>query len=250
MSKEFTGEKWKHFKIDLTEYVNEFRMEVSNYGRVRTFNKISDGNILQGSTVNGFPVIRISLHKPREEKVQKRLDSLKKQSLTLARKLKKQQEDGESKKAIKETADQLATLRKNLSQKFKDDFQERTVRRHFLIHRMVARCFMKAPTSKQTVLAHLDFDKLNNRVENLKWMTPEENYPHRLNYPSVIKEMQERRFNRKGSTKLTVEQVMMIKKLLNEGKPVKNMVKKFKVSEMQIYRIKWGENWGDIEAAK
>ena len=43
---------------------------------------------------------------------------------------------------------------------------------------------------------------------------------------------------------------MLLKKLINEGKPMKQLVRQFKVSDTQILRIHRGENWGDIEAAK
>lgn len=40
-----------------------------------------------------------------------------------------------------------------------------------------------------------------------------------------------------------------MKKLFNEGKPMKQLVKLFKVTDTQILRIKRGENWADIKAA-
>ena len=83
-------------------------------------------------------------------------------------------------------------------------------------------------------------------------MTAEENYAHQQNSPYVIKEKQERRLRRKEisrATKLTVTKVMLLKKMINLGKPMKQLVKQFKVTDTQIYRIKRGENWADIEAA-
>ena len=53
-----------------------------------------------------------------------------------------------------------------------------------------------------------------------------------------------------ASYKLTVTKVMFVKKLLNEGKPVKTLAKQFKVSENQILNIKNNKNWGFVEAAK
>ena len=84
-------------------------------------------------------------------------------------------------------------------------------------------------------------------------MTPEENYEHQKDSPHVIKEKQERRHRPKENsraTKLTVTKVMFMKKLINQGKPMKQLVKLFKVTETQIIRIRRGENWSDIEAAK
>jgi hypothetical protein len=83
-------------------------------------------------------------------------------------------------------------------------------------------------------------------------MTTEENYAHQQNSPYVIKEKEDRRLRRKEysrSTKLTVTKVMLLKKMLTQGKPMKQLVKQFKVTSTQIYRIKRGENWADIKAA-
>lgn len=252
MTKNFPGEQWKALKFDF-EFTNEGRIEVSNFGRLRTFNKISDGNLINGSMINGYRIIRLKLYKPREEKIQNRLDYLQQQVFKLARKLKTLKKNNESKKIIDDTATLLNTLKKNLSKKFQDDLKERTINYHSLIHRLVADYFLKKPTAGQTIVAHLDHDKLNNRAYNLKWMTPEENYEHQKISPLVIQEKKERRQSRKvnsRATKLTVTKVMLLKKLINEGKPMKQLVKLFKVTETQILRIKRGENWGDIEAAK
>ena len=49
--------------------------------------------------------------------------------------------------------------------------------------------------------------------------------------------------------KLTVTKVMRIKKMLqnpNRKTRIKMIAKQFGVSEMQIFRIKSGENWGHI----
>ena len=252
MTKDYKGEKWKTIKFNL-EFTNDFRIEVSNFGRLRTFNKVSDGDIVNGSMINGYRIIRLKLFRPRDEKIQKRFNYLQKQVLVLTRKLKSLKENKEGKKTINETSKLLDSLKQNLSKKFQDDLKERTIHYHSLVHRLVADYFLKKPTSKQTIVAHLDHEKLNNKANNLKWMTPEENYKHQQYSPYVIKEKQERRSIRKensGTTKLTVAKVMQLKKMLNQGKPVKQLVEKFKITDTQIYRIKRGENWADIKATK
>lgn len=252
MTKDYPGEQWKTVKFGF-DFTNDFRLEVSNFGRLRTFNKISDGNIINGSMINGYRIIRLKLYTPRDEKMQSRLDYLQQQVFKLTRKLKSLKDNKESKKVINEISELLDTLKKNLSKKFQADLKERTINYHSLFHRLVANYFLKKPTAKQTIVAHLNHDKLNNRANNLLWMTPEENYEHQKSSPHVIKEKQERRHRRKENsraTKLSVTKVMLMKKLINQGKPMKQLVKQFKVTDTQIFRIKRGENWGDIEAAK
>ena len=134
----------------------------------------------------------------------------------------------------------------------REELKSRTIHYHSLIHRLVADYFLPKPTPGQTVVAHRDHDKLNNRAGNLKWMTREENYEHQKTSPLVIKENQERRHRRKENsraTKLTVTKVMLLKKLLNQGKPMKQLVKQFKITNTQIVRIQRGENWPDVPAA-
>ena len=252
MIKDYHGEQWKTIKFDF-EFTNSCRIEVSNFGRLRTFNKVSDGNIIKGSMINGYKIIRLKLYTARERKIQNKLGYLQQQVFKLARKLKSLKESSQNKKTIKGTMELLDALKKNLSKKFQDDLKERTINYHSLIHRLVAEYFLKNPATQQTIVAHLDYDKLNNRASNLKWMTPEENYEHQKNSPHVIKEKQERRHRRKENsraTKLSVTKVMLMKKLINQGKPMKQLVKQFKVTDTQIFRIKRGENWADIEAAK
>ncbi len=246
MTQSYTGEKWKVVEFHF-EYTNEGRIEISNFGRLRTFNKISNGNIVNGSMINGYRIIRLKLYTPRSEKVQNRLDYLQQQVSILSRKLKSLKENNAIEKEIHEAEELLSTLKKNLSKKFQKDLQERTINYHSLIHRLVADYYLPKPSAGQTIVAHLDHDKLNNHVSNLKWMTPEENYEHQRTSPHVIIAKQQRKSR---GTKLTTTKVMLMKKLINEGKPMKQLVKQFKVTETQILRIKRGENWGDIEAAK
>jgi len=252
MTKDYPGEAWKAVKFNF-EFTNEFCLEVSSFGRLRTFNKVSNGNIVNGSMVNGYRIIRLKLFRPRHVNTQAKLDHLQQQVFKLARQLKLQQQNNESGHTIAETAAVLNTLKKNLSKKFQEDVKGRTVNYHSLVHRLVADYFLAATAAGQTIVAHLDHNKLNNRHTNLKWMTREENYEHQRHSPHVIKEKEERLHRRKESsraTKLSVTKVMLLKKMLNEGKPVKQLVKQFKVTDTQIFRIKRCENWADIEAAK
>lgn len=251
MTKKYAGEQWKTVKF-LFEYTNDFILQVSNHGRLRTFNNISDGNIINGSMINGYRILRLKLYSPRDEKVQKKLDYLQKQVFTLNRKVKALIVKKESKRTITDTTNLLNVLKKHLSQKFQADLKERTINYHVLVHRLVAKYYLKKPTSKQSVVAHLDFEKLNNKASNLQWMTPDENYEHQKNSPYVIKEKRERKTRPKENskaTKLTVAKVKQLKKMIIQGVPMKKLAQKFNVTETQIYRIKRGENWPEVKAA-
>ena len=202
--------------------------------------------------INGYRIIRLKFYTPRDEKIQHKFDYLQQQATELQQKLKTLKKTGGSEEAIRETSDVLQSFKKSLSMQFEADLKSRVIHYHSLIHRLVAEYFLNKPSDQHTIVAHIDHNKLNNRATNLKWMTPEENYQHQKTSPLVIKENQERRVRRKEhsrATKLTVTKVMLLKKMLNQGKPMKQLVKQFKITNTQIVRIKRGENWPDVQAA-
>lgn len=262
MEKNYPGEQWKSIAFDF-EFVNETKIEVSNFGRIKTFNKVSNGNIIKGSMINGYKIIRLKFFKARDEKVQHRLAYLKQQVSQLSQKANQLQVTLNSmakndanysscKKEHEDTALLLKKLKDRVTKKVNDDLKSRTIYYQALIHRLVAEYFISQPSPEHTVVAHLDFNKLNNQINNLKWMKPEENYLHQRLSPSVIASKSYTDGRRKEdarSTKLSVTKVMLLKKLLNEGKPMRQLVKQFKVTETQILRIKRGENWAEVQAA-
>lgn len=251
MTKDYPGEQWKTVLFDF-EFTNDFRLEVSNFGRIRSFNKIhANGNLLKGSMVNGYRIVRLKLYTPRTEAQVAVLEKKQAEVKKLTAKLKALKLAEAPVAEIKDATLLLADLRAKMSKKFQNDLKSRAINYHSLIHRLVANYFLAPPTPNETIVAHKDHNKLNNRSNNLKWMMPEENYAHQQKSPHVIQEKIDRSLtHRSGNTKLTEVRVMYIKKLLKEGKTLKQLAKQFKVSDMQIFRIKTGENWGDIPAAK
>ena len=249
MEKSIPGERWKNVEFNF-EYASENRIEVSNFGRVRTFNRISDGNILEGSMINGYKIIRLKFFAERDEAAERKFIYHNKQIAKFTVKVRQMKLNKESKTAIKEATALLDGLRTNQKNKLAADWKARATNYHSLVHKLVADYFLKKLSENHTIVAHLDYNKLNNRASNLKWMTHEENVVHQRSSPHVIADKENRRARASKTSKLSLTKVMLLKKLLNEGKPVKSLIKQFKVSDMQIYRIKNGENWGDVPAAK
>jgi hypothetical protein len=263
MIKDYPGEVWKTVVFDF-EYSNECKFEISNYGRLKSFHKKNkDGNLLKGSLTNGYKIVRLKFFKERDPKTEVHFNYLQEQISKLYKrispkkhslKVKKKQDESyfATKKEVDEAMELLTSLKKSLSKKYADDLKSRTIHYHALYHRLVAEYFLVKPSEGHSIVAHLDHDKLNNKVSNLKWMTPDENYKHQQSSPKVIEEKKLRtvRKQESGSNKLTVTKVMLLKKLLNQGKPMRLLVRQFKVTNTQILRIKRGENWADVEAAK
>jgi hypothetical protein len=117
------------------------------------------------------------------------------------------------------------------------------------IHREIARLFLKKASLKNKYVIHINHNKLDNAVKNLKWATLEEMIEHQQHSPAKIayKKVQA---NRTEGLKLNAKQVQGIKKILadkNRKITIKKLAEKFGVSEMTMYRIKSGENWGRIK---
>ncbi|MDG1804547.1 HNH endonuclease [Flavicella sp.] len=111
------------------------------------------------------------------------------------------------------------------------------------VHKLVAQHFLERKEDEVYVI-HLNYDKLDNRVENLKWATKREKELHQFSGPAHIN-----RKPRLHSAKLTEARVRLIKRKINDPNRktrMKMIAKQFGVSEMQLYRIKSGENWGHV----
>src|SRR5690606_14138550 len=123
---------------------------------------------------------------------------------------------------------------------------------HYSFHYLVGLLFLEHDPKKHTHVIHLDYKRNNNIVTNLQWATKPEMLAHAKKSPFVIQAKKNLvEFNKKrDGHKLTVKDVIELKKkLFDPNKKVKNKVlaKEFGISEMQLYRIKSGENWGHIK---
>ena len=252
MTNQFSQETWKRIPFDF-EFTNVNFLEVSSFGRIRTFNKTSNGNIIKGSMINGYRIVRLKFLKARSSSFADQLLYLQNQVLKLSQEIKLMQTNNASVEKIAETISVLEKMKKNISKKIYEDTKKRTIHYHSLIHRLVAEQFLTKPSEQHTIVGHLDHDKLNNNFFNLQWMTPQENYAHQQENPNVIAKKSDRKYGHvrtAASYKLTLTRVMFLKKLLREGKPVRSLAKQFKITETQVLRIKKGENWAEVEAAK
>jgi len=265
MIKDLPGEQWKTVVFDF-EFSNNYKLEVSNFGRLRTHNKINKGALLKGSMIKGYKIVRLKFYTARDVNKDQRFKKLQEQIFKLMKDTTETKKQLRSKKTDPATIPHLEnrladsmlllnSLKKNLHKDLTKDLNKRVIHYHSLVHRLVADYFCKKTSESQTIVAHLDFDKLNNRSNNLAWMTPKENQDHQQKSPNVILSRANRVMGQSYNpnskvNKLTITKVMLLKKMLNQGKPIKTLVKQFKITDTQILRIKRGENWGFVEAAK
>lgn len=117
------------------------------------------------------------------------------------------------------------------------------------IHREVAKLFCKKPSPKHKYVIHVNHKKKDNHFKNLRWATLDIVSSHQQNSPEKIA-YKKRQANRTEGLKLNATQVKTIKDIINNPKRTityKKLAAKYKVSEMTLYRIKSGENWGRIK---
>jgi hypothetical protein len=119
------------------------------------------------------------------------------------------------------------------------------------IHKEVAKAFVKKPSSRHSLIIRKDHDYLNNKADNLKWVTPEEHKKHVTFSPNAVLSRKKRAIIESKTAKVFDEKtVRQVKKLIWDPKrklTFKQIAEKFDVSEMQIYRIKSGELWFHVK---
>jgi len=117
------------------------------------------------------------------------------------------------------------------------------------IHREIARLFCKKASPKHKYVIHINHKKKDNHFKNLKWATLDEVSSHQQSSPEKIA-YKKRQANKTVGLKLNATQVKAIKDTIKNPKrklTYKQLAVKYKVSEMTLYRIKSGENWGKVK---
>jgi hypothetical protein len=116
------------------------------------------------------------------------------------------------------------------------------------IHRELAKLFLPKKSMQQKYVIHQNHNKLDNHIKNLRWATLEQMISHQQRSPAKIA-YKEKQANKTEGLKLTAGDVKRIKKILNSKNrniTIRQLAKNYGVSEMTMYRIKSGENWGRI----
>lgn len=150
---------------------------------------------------------------------------------------------------IKETEDGKQIL---LDQKYINGYEvfyvklsnEKSKRRAVYLHKLMAQTFLEESEEHRFVI-HKDYDKKNNHLDNLQWATKREKEVHQFKNP--LYKTREKFIP--PNAKLNAGRVKLIKRKLfdpNRKTRLKMIAKQFGISEMQLQRIKTGENWGEV----
>jgi hypothetical protein len=107
----------------------------------------------------------------------------------------------------------------------------------------VAEHFLPKESEWQQYVIHIDFDKENNHVSNLRWVTRLTMYAHQKINPNYKR-------GKRYNAKLTEEQVLDIKRKLQD-KSVKLSViaREFGITHTQLNRIRQGRNWAHVKVS-
>jgi hypothetical protein len=113
------------------------------------------------------------------------------------------------------------------------------------VHKLVAEHFLEKENEDQIYVIHLNYDKNDNTTKNLKWTTKREKELHQFSNPTWPIALKNRSLS---YAKLTEGKVRIIKRQLKNNRTRISMIaKRFGVSDMQIHRIKTGENWANVK---
>lgn len=129
-----------------------------------------------------------------------------------------------------------------MSFRCENDWQKRKT---FSIHRMTADLFLEKPnTQGERFVIHLDYNKQNNDIKNLRYVDQLGLTLHNQKNPNVINSV------RKGIitySKLSEADVVKLKiKLRKGGDKLYKLAQEFGITHTQLNRIRKGENWGHV----
>jgi hypothetical protein len=256
VEEKYPNEKWKMLQFDVVA-TKERNVEVSNYGRVRSYSSPTKFNYLNGTDIKGYKIIKLKFFSPRKAEAEQNLQKHKSKILQLEKKYAKLLDNKENNAAYRLS---LKTIKKEIEDKkiahknmLRIDEKKRTINYSKLNHRMVAEAFLKPKSPNHTIVIHLDHHKRNNNLNNLKWVSQKMATEHQQKSPAVIQAKKDRfgkRFVNSKVYKLNVRKVMNLKKKIKEGIALSVLSREYGVTQTQLLRIKRGENWGDIPAAK
>lgn len=115
-----------------------------------------------------------------------------------------------------------------------------------LVHKLVAEAFVEKPSDEDLFVIHLDWNKKNNKAENLQWVSKKEMITRMFSeYKRRIKSRGQKIIT---NSKLKPKDILILKKMIEKGVPQYKIAQMFCISATQVKRITRGENWSHVVA--
>lgn len=115
--------------------------------------------------------------------------------------------------------------------------------RIWFVHRVVAETFLPRIEGKDQV-NHKDGNKLNNSVDNLEWVSNQENRDHAVKHDLIV------HGERVGTSKLKKEEIIEIRNLCSQGISQKIIALQFGVAKQTVSNINTLKTWKRIKDRK
>lgn len=116
-----------------------------------------------------------------------------------------------------------------------------------LVHRIIALTFVKGRTSTKNQVNHKNGNRLDNRAENLEWVTPKQNIRHAIDRGSFVQRNTKAGIRWSGSknpkAKLTSDDVKKIRSLYKTGLTQTKIGQMFGVTQAAVSSITRNESW-------
>ena len=116
---------------------------------------------------------------------------------------------------------------------------------NFSIHRMLLSTFEYRDDYELLTVNHKDGNKSNIKLNNLEWMTIQENNAH-----ANETGLRNVKLENHPKAKLTNEDVLKIVNMLNEGRTGASIAREYGVNKSAISKIKTGATWSSLTGIK
>jgi len=113
----------------------------------------------------------------------------------------------------------------------------------FYVHRLLAQAFIPNPENKPQV-NHINGVKLDNRIENLEWVTCKENSQHA--YDNRLSKVQRCLGSKQKSSKLKELDIPIIREMIKRGNTHLEISKIFGVDSTTISKVAVKKSWKHV----
>ena len=110
----------------------------------------------------------------------------------------------------------------------------------YRLHRLILRCFVGEPFNQAVDAMHLDGDKTNNALVNLRWGSKSCNQAFRIDDGTSME------LEKHPMTGFKNQDIINIVARIDKGDIQKQIAQDYKVSPSTIYAINNGQNWSEL----